>query len=312
MPSPIRLQKSHLYSVYFAPRGSARMVELGMQIAQLYLSPFDNLIGLVGEAGSGKSMLIKGMFPGLELTNDDGGVNIRPLPILNDDTPTFYNAHTYHIDAHFEIAFTQPFEIAEAVQRAVAGGKRVVIEHYDLLYPFLHTNAHLLIGIGEEVIITRPTLFGPEPEDIKKLVFRSFYHRRQAHTAEDICEFCLEEQGITERDFEHSDVRHGFILSFEHEVRIDFDALEKRIDWHIKNGTPVSYCDDAHVYIGETRHHCTGPRVHVSSAAELAGFRLMKQLFPDPTTGRYLLVGLLGENAGARISELNRFTYEGL
>ena len=57
------------------------MADLGMQIAQQYLSPFDKLIGIIGEAGSGKSMLVKGMFPGLELTNDDEGVNVRPLPI---------------------------------------------------------------------------------------------------------------------------------------------------------------------------------------------------------------------------------------
>ena len=75
-----RMQRSHLYSVYFAPRGLARMADLGMQIAQQYLSPFDKLIGIIGEAGSGKSMLVKGMFPGLELTNDDEGVNVRPLP----------------------------------------------------------------------------------------------------------------------------------------------------------------------------------------------------------------------------------------
>ena len=73
---------SHLYSIYFAPRGSVRMAELGMQIAQQYLRPTDKLIGIIGDAGSGKSMLIKGMFPGLELTNDDEGVNVRPLPIL--------------------------------------------------------------------------------------------------------------------------------------------------------------------------------------------------------------------------------------
>ena len=73
---------SHLYSIYFAPRGNERMAELGMQIAQQYLRPMDKLIGIIGDAGSGKSMLVKGMFPGLELTNDDEGVNVRPLPIL--------------------------------------------------------------------------------------------------------------------------------------------------------------------------------------------------------------------------------------
>ncbi|MBQ3660959.1 MAG: alanine-tRNA synthetase second additional domain-containing protein, partial [Firmicutes bacterium] len=76
---------SHLYSVYFAPRGSVRMFELGAQIAQQHLSPFDHIIGILGESGAGKSMLIKGMFPGLELTNDDAGVNVRPLPLLNID-----------------------------------------------------------------------------------------------------------------------------------------------------------------------------------------------------------------------------------
>ena len=50
-----RMQQSHYYSVFFAPRGRDRMYDLGMQIAQLYLSPFDKLIGVIGEAGSGKS-----------------------------------------------------------------------------------------------------------------------------------------------------------------------------------------------------------------------------------------------------------------
>ena len=40
-----KMQKSHLYSVYFAPRGRDRIYDLGMQIAQLHLSPFDQIIG---------------------------------------------------------------------------------------------------------------------------------------------------------------------------------------------------------------------------------------------------------------------------
>ena len=34
MPYSARMQQSHLYSVYFAPRGLTRMADLGMQIAQ--------------------------------------------------------------------------------------------------------------------------------------------------------------------------------------------------------------------------------------------------------------------------------------
>ena len=91
------IQHSHIYSTYFAPRGRSRIFNLGIQLAQLYLSPFDQIIGVIGEAGSGKSVLIKGMFPGLELTNDDDGVNVRPLPILDQDAETgFFSPHTYH------------------------------------------------------------------------------------------------------------------------------------------------------------------------------------------------------------------------
>lgn len=78
-----RMQKSLIQSSFFAPRGRARIYDLGMQMAQMYLSPYDKLIGFIGDAGSGKSALIRGMFPGLELTNDDDGVNVRPLPILD-------------------------------------------------------------------------------------------------------------------------------------------------------------------------------------------------------------------------------------
>ena len=53
----------HLYTVYSAPRGRDRMYQLGMKIAQEHLSPADRVIGVIGEAGSGKSMIIKGMFP---------------------------------------------------------------------------------------------------------------------------------------------------------------------------------------------------------------------------------------------------------
>lgn len=131
------IQSSHIYSTYFAPRGRSRIYTLGMQIAQLYLSPFDQIIGFIGEAGSGKSVLIKGMFPGIELTNDDDGVNVRPLPLLEQEYETgFFTPHTYHLDIRFETGFHQLSELADAVRLAVRRGKRIIIEHFDLIYPF--------------------------------------------------------------------------------------------------------------------------------------------------------------------------------
>ena len=201
-------QASHIISSYFAPRGHNRMYALGMQLAQLYLSPFDKLIGVIGEAGSGKSALIRGMFPGVELTNDDDGVYVRPLPILDvENESTFFSPHTYHLDIRFENGFTQMSVLADAIREALARGKRVIVEHFDLVYPLLGINANLLIGAGEQILISRPTIFGPEPEEIKEAVYSSLPYRLMAHTAEDLCEFLMPQEDLAR--CEHGDVKHG-------------------------------------------------------------------------------------------------------
>ena len=137
--------RNHFYSVFFAPRGRVRMYEIGIKIAQQYLTPTDKLIGVIGEAGSGKSMLIKGMFPGLELTNDDEGLKVRPLPLMDLGEETFFSPHTFHIDIRFEVAFYQMYEIVDAINNAIEKGKRVIVEHFDLIYPMINKNADLLI-----------------------------------------------------------------------------------------------------------------------------------------------------------------------
>jgi tRNA A37 threonylcarbamoyladenosine biosynthesis protein TsaE len=301
------MQKSHLCSIFFAPRGNERMADLGMQIAQQYLSPFDKLIGLVGVAGSGKSMIIKGMFPGLELTNDDEGVNVRPLPILNVDDTGFYTAHTYHIDIRFESAFKQMHELADAILSTINKGKRVVVEHFELIYPQLGRNAHLLIGIGEEVIITRPTLFGPKPQEITDIVFKSVKTRLMVHTAEDLCEYVLARLGIESYQYEHSDVRHGFILSFQNRPDIDLTELENRVNEMIKSDVTVSFVDEGHIRIGDELHKCTGPRMHVRSTGEVSKFTLLKELLKEPITERFLLVGVLGDIED--INDLNHIIF---
>ncbi|MDR3342879.1 MAG: alanine-tRNA synthetase second additional domain-containing protein [Treponema sp.] len=309
MPYSDRMQKNHLYTVFFAPRGFDRMVDLGMQIAQQYLSPFDKIVGLVGLAGSGKSMMIRGMFPGLELVNDDDGVNVRPLPILDvaEENTGFFSAHTYHLDIHFEAAFTQMHVLAQAIMDAVNLGKRVIVEHFDLIYPFLNRNAHLLIGIGEEVIITRPTLFGPEPQDIADIVFKSQSFRRMIHTAEDLFEYVMRKHGMTET-FLHADVRHGFVFSFQDkpQLRINLDEIEQEVNAMIIQDIPISFHDDLHIRIGEEMWLCHGPRMHVRSTGEIKIFTLNKEYLVEPITGRFLLVGTVGERGAQKISDLNK------
>jgi len=304
------MQKSHMYSVYFAPRGQARLADLGMQIAQQFLSPFDKIIGLVGDSGSGKSMFAKGMFPGLELTNDDSGVNVRPLPLLSvGEESGFYTPHTYHLDIRFEAAFTQMHELATCILEAVRLEKRVIVEHFELVYPFLNRNADLLIGIGEQLLITRPTLFGPEPREIADQVFKTLPLRLMTHSAEDITSYCLAADGQRE-PYVHADVQHGFILSYQNKVNIDIQRLEAQVNDMIALDIPISYDDDTHIRIGSERWPCSGPRMHVKSTGEIHKVTFYKDLLVEPITGRHLLLGLVGEAGenkhSKKLSDLNK------
>ncbi len=288
---------THVLSSYFAPRGATRMYSLGQQLAQMYLSPNDKLIGVIGDAGSGKSALIRGMFPGLELTNDDHGVYVRPLPILDlDDEFAFFSPHTYHLDIRFENGFTQLSTLADAISEALNRGKRVVVEHFDLVYPLLGANANLLIGVGEHVLIARPNIFGPEPEELRKAVYESIHYRLMAHSAEDLCEMFIHEFDVGRCG--HDDVRHGFAIYFpEPRPTFDIGEVEQKVHDIIRQDIPITYVDDHHIRIGDTLRSCDGPRFHVHHTGQIKGFRLMNHLLYDRFKKRYLLVGCVGENS---------------
>ena len=314
---------THLYTVFFAPRGNTRMYALGRQIAQQYLQPEDQLIGIIGDAGSGKSVVVKGMFPGLELTNDDEGVNIRPLPIMDmiDDPLAmnfggigksgfglFATPHTYHIDIRFEQGFTQMSQIVAAVTGALRKGKRVIVEHFDLLYPHLKTqdselciNADLIVGIGAEVMVTRPSMFGPFPQDIADIAFRTIKYRKMVHTAEDLVGYYLQDDYYG--DCEHSDVKNGFVLGFREKPKLTPQELEDLVKADIAKDLPVSFYDDGHIKIGDVEYYCTAPRNHVRRTGEIEGFTIMKEMPFDPISGRYLLVGLVGQTGEVKMGD---------
>jgi len=296
---------THILSSYYAPRGHNRMYALGMQLAQTYLSPNDRLIGVIGDAGSGKSALIRGMFPGLELTNDDNGVYVRPLPLLEQDTGfAFFSPHTYHVDIRFENGFTQMSVLADAITEALHKGKRVVVEHFDLVYPLLGANANLLIGVGEQVLVARPNLFGPEPEEIKSAVYQTLHYRLMAHTAEDLCEMCMDPADVVRCG--HDDVKHGFAIYFpENKPNFDIKQLEEKVNALIAQDLPVTYVDETHISVGSTIHHCTGPRIHVHRTSQIQNFRLMDHFMYDFFKRRYLLIGCVGENSEELLKTLD-------
>ncbi len=295
------------YATYFAPRGKQRLQNLGNQISQKYLLPGDLLIGVIGDSGSGKSLLIKGMFPGMELTNDDDGINTRPAPLIRDYQRDNFSAHTYHIDVRFELAFTQAYELVEAIKKALHENRRVVIEHFDLIYAQLKKNGDILIGIGEEVIVCRPNLFGPEPEEIHKAVFESLKYRRMAHTAEDLLVHILQD------DYDlvcegHGDVKHGFILSFNKKPRISIAILEKKVKQLIRKDMTITYLNPTHIKIGsEIEQYCTGPRTHVTHTAQIANFKLLDEYFFDEMNQCYDLVGIVSEESISNIHNINRY-----
>lgn len=300
-------QASHILSTYFAPRGKSRMYALGMQLAQQYLSPRDKLIGVIGDAGSGKSALVAGMFPGLELTNNDDGVNVRPLPLMDMLEPgmkfSFFTPHTYHVDIRFENAFTQLNDLAEAILEALHRGKRVIVEHFDLVYPLLNINADLLIGVGEEVVLARPTIFGPEPQEICDIVYRSLPYRLMCHTAEDLCEIFLSPEDLARCSYD--DVHHGFVMSFpQYPPNIDLRELEAKVQDMIRQDLPIAYVDEDHISIGGEVHPCSGPRTHVHSTGQVKDFHLVYHFIHDTLNKRYLLVGCVGQKNLDRLRKL--------
>jgi len=305
----------HIYSVYFAPRGRERLLSLGEQLAHLHLSYKDRLVAIIGDSGSGKSLIIKGLFPGVALSNDDDLINmekvmqVRPRELDHD-----FKVATYHIDMRFQMAFTQMYEIVDFVKGALEHGRRVIVEHFDLLYPFLKINADIIIGIGEEIIVTRPTLFGPLPKDIYNVVIPSLKKRKMAHTAEDLTAYVLQETyHVPFRSFKNisSDVRGGFVLNFPERLEVDLEGVEIKVKELLDQNLPIGYYNENHIHIGDgIIIPCTGPRIHVRNTSEIEHFRLLKDFKYDKSSGRYALVGTITDREHDADEDFNQIRPE--
>ncbi len=301
------IQQATLYSVYFAPRGRNRLLVLGEQIAQRHLNYDDRLIGIIGDAGSGKSCIIMGMFPGLDLVNHDDGLSINKIMEMRMTfKESSYDSTTYHLDMRFQMAFTQMFEIVQFVKGALERGRRVVIEHFDLLYPYLNINAEMIIGVGDEIIVTRPTPFGPLPKDIHDIVFDSLKYRKMAHTAEDITIRIMEKYFDFNGKVYSGDIRRGFVLNFQHKPDIDLEALEKRVQGVIDMNLDVSYYDEDHIIIEDELVECNGPRIHVSTTGQIQKFSLLKEIFYDEINDVYSIIGIIGDR---NLQDLNALQF---
>ena len=293
------MHETLIYAVYYAPRGRLRLYRLGRDVAERHLFPTDLLVGIIGAEGAGKSTLIRGLFPGLELTNDDEGINLRTAPIFDFTETDRFGPHTYHIDVRYEQAFHQLWEIADVVSEAIRHQRRVVVEHFDLLYPHLKFNAQIILGIGEEVVVARPNVFGPDPEAIKEIVYRTVKYRKMAHSAEDITSLILSKEYGYKIPVQHSDVKHGFVIGFASPPGINMAKLEHDVLEVIAQDVPIVPADEGHIRIGTETMECTGVRTHVKSSSQIESFRLLPELRFNPITQEHLLVGIVGDTREA-------------
>lgn len=249
------------------------------------------------------------MFPGLSLSNDDDGLDPFKIMQVRNTLDNDYGQMIYHLDMRFQMAFTQMFEVVEFVKGALGRGRKVIVEHFDLLYPALGINADLLVGIGEEIIVTRPNLFGPLPKDIYDIVFTSLRNRKMAHTAEDLTTLVLKKDYKLSCRVQNSDVRGGFVLNFPHKPEIDTAELQNKVRALIAENMDVSYNDETHIRIGPHLIRCTGPRIHVRNTSDIINFRLLKEINYDHFIDMYALVGMVG-NRNVDHQDLNKIMWE--
>lgn len=282
----------NLYNFFFAPRGNRRVMELGMKITQMYLNPFDRIIGIIGAKDSGKSMLIKGMFPGIQTVESDDEYDILDMPLLNSEDVGFYTPRTFHVDVRAAMKYVSLERIAEAVHHVTSQQKRVIVEHFEILYPVLKRNADLLIGIGEEVIVTRPSLFGPLPGNIADIVFKSLVYRKMAHSAEDLFGYCVRD--IERPRSTRSGIKHGFMINYADKPAFDLEQIEGRILDLIRQDFPIVPYDEEHIKIGDEIIPCTGPLMHVESTGKIVNFSLVKEFYYEPKFREYVVAGTVG------------------
>jgi len=289
------MTETHLrVAAYYAPRGRKRLHLLGRDLAQRYLQPSDLLVGIIGAEGAGKSTLIQGLFPGLELTNDDDGANVKQNHLFSFSEESFFSPHTFHLDVRYELAFHQVYEIVDAIHQAIKNNRRVVVEHFDLIYEALGYNAQIIFGIGEEVKVYRPSVFWPSPLAIKQEVDETIKYRLMAHSAEDIISFILKRDYDFTPPVLHSEVKHGFVMAFHQKPSIDLAELEKKVQLIIELDLCIKPDKGDVITLGQDSVPCTGKRIHVKSTGEIENFRLLKDYKYDPITEQYLLVGFVG------------------
>ena len=163
------------------------------------------------------------------------------------------------------------------------------MEHFDLLYPTLKMNAHVLVGIGQEVIIARRAFSAPSGRD-QAVVFKSL-HPEDGPSAEDVPSISL--KGWAYRRRKGTAMSAAALSSITASGLAELALAERAGQGDDRPGSTINPAGNRKITIGEMSLHCTGPR-HVRSTGEIKNFRLGKEYLRDPLTGIYSIVGKVG------------------
>ena len=125
-----------------------------------------------------------------------------------------------------------------------------------------------------------------------------------AHTAEDLCEFCMPKEDLI-HESSHSDVKHGFIITFPEKPSFNIKDLEAKVRQLIQDDLPVTYVDNTHIAFGDDIEPCTGPRMHVPRTGLIENFHLLDHFVYDKLKKQYLLIGCVGKDAEQNLKKLD-------
>ena len=147
-------------------------------------------------------------------------------------------------------------------------------------------------GSERRVIVTRPSLFGPLPDNIAKIAFSSLIYRKMAHSAEDLFGYCVKD--IPRPEYHRSDIRHGFAINYQEKPEFDLEEIEGKVLDLIRQDLPIVPYDEEHIKIGDYVMHCTGPLMHVESTGKIENFSLIKEFYYEPRFHYYVVAGTVG------------------
>ena len=174
-----------------------------------------------------------------------------------------------------------------------------MVEHFDQIYDALGYNAQILFGIGEEIIVARPNVFGPFPAAIKAVVEKTIKYRLMAHSAEDITE--LRPRARLPLSASRSPLRREARLrhQFPEQAGDRPGELEAKVKDIIRQDLPIQPAGEDRITIGEYAFPCTGTRTHVQHSGEIENFRLVKEFSYHSIFKEYMLIGIVGPHESA-------------